>query len=247
MLSASLNRKQQALNDREDDLLDIAERIMEEEGFSGLTMDKLVALCDYSKGTVYNHFNSKEDLLCALCIKGLRLTLSLFEKALAFEGGSRERILAIHFAYRLHTLTHPTLFLCVLTSQTPAVKEKASPQRLALQQELDAQMTQCCDAAFKQAVSQGDLSDAIDIADLVFGSWALSFGCNALMTMASEVDSIQRIDKEETLLNNINLLMDGMGWQPLSSVFDYRCTWQRLASDVFPSEIAALNNGKGNE
>lgn len=242
ILNQTLTKKEQAWSDREDDLLDIAERIMEEEGFSGLTMDKLVALCEYSKGTVYNHFCSKEDLLCALCIKGMRLTLELFEKALAYEGSSRERILAVHFAYRLHTLTHPTLFLCVLTSQTPAVKEKASEHRLELQQELDSEMTHYCDFAFKQAIENQELSGSQQIEDLVFGSWALSFGCNALMTMASEVESIQRIDNETVLLNNINLLMDGMGWLPLSKDYDYQQTWHRLATNVFSAEIAKLNH-----
>lgn len=65
------NTQKKNIVDREQELLLISEKIMAEHGFSKLTMDKLVAACEYSKGTVYNHFNSKENLLLALCVKGI--------------------------------------------------------------------------------------------------------------------------------------------------------------------------------
>lgn len=230
------NKSELAKMEREDELLEIAESIMQKEGFSGLTMDKLVFTCAYSKGTVYNHFNSKEDLLCALCIKSMRLTLALFKKAKTFSGTSREKILAIHYAYRLHALKFPTLFLCVLTSQTPAVREKADPERLALQLSLDTEMTNYCDNMFVLAQKLGDISVEVDINQLTFASWALSFGSNALLTLSNDVQGIQRLDADPALLNNINLLMDGMLWAPLSRDWDYHKSWQRIGLELFKQE-----------
>jgi AcrR family transcriptional regulator len=238
------NKKQQAIEDRGALLLDIAEGIMESEGFSGLTMDKLVAACSFSKGTVYNHFNSKEDLLSALCIKGMRQALVLFEKAADFQGSSREKVLAIHYAYHLYALSHPTLFMCVLTSRTPAIREKASSERILIQEELDRQMTNYCDEAFALGVSLGELpkSSAEQINQLVFAAWSMSFGTNALLSMANQVAGVQRMDATMAVLQNANLMMDGMVWRPLASEKDYVESWQRIGKEIFEKELALLSS-----
>ncbi len=241
MTSQQDSRRAMVWQEREQALLKFAEDIMLVEGFSGLTMDKLVAACPYSKGTVYNHFNSKEDLLCALCIKGMLITLELFKKAAVFEGNSRERILAIHFAYRLHSLAYPTLFLCVLTSQTPAVKEKADPKRLLMQEQLDKELTGYCDKLFELGIEQGDIDSGISVSQLTFSSWALSFGSNALLTMAGSVEGVQRLDQDQALLIGINLLMDGMNWRPLSNEWDYVSSWQRIGCEIFSEEMNELS------
>ena len=237
-------KKQQAIAQREAQLLTIAEGIMETEGFSGLTMDKLVAACSFSKGTVYNHFNSKEDLLSALCIKSMLMALELFKKAAEFNGSSREKMLAIHYAYRLHALSHPTLFLCVLTSRTPAIREKASTARLLKQEQLDKEMTHYCDELFELAMQQGELAQASAAQrnQLVFAAWAMSFGTNVLLSMANQVEGVQRVDATMAVLLNANLLLDGMAWQPLSTEVDYRSSWQRIEEEVFKDEFLRLGN-----
>lgn len=233
LLKKLVNKRQERLLEREQELLKIAESIMASEGFTGLTMDKLVAACDYSKGTVYNHFNSKEDLLCALCIKGMRINLSLFSQASNFAGNSREKLLALHYAYSLHAFTYPTLFMCVLASQTPAIREKADPERLKMQQALDSELTSYCDASFELGIESGDLQTQLNLSQLTFMSWAMSFGSNALLTMASEIEGIQRLDAQTALLQSVNVMMDGIGWKPLSTEWDYQSSWKRIGKEVF--------------
>jgi len=236
------NKRQQAIADREQELLELAEKLMEREGFASLTMDKLVAACSYSKGTVYNHFNSKEDLLCALCIKGMKQKFELSKKAASFEGNTREKCLALHFSQHLHGLKHPTLYFCVLTAKTPAVKEKASPTRLKQQQELETDMTQFCDGMFSEALQQGDLklSLGLGIDSFGFANWSMSFGSSALLMMGKDIEAIKRLNLDLALLHNISFLLDGMGWLPLSSQWDYMQSWQRIADEIFKDELAEL-------
>lgn len=235
-------KRQLKVAERELELLEIAEGIMEREGFSGLTMDRLVALCEYSKGTVYNHFGSKEDLLSALCIKSMKTTLELFQRACEFKGNSREKLLAVHFAYRLHALMHPTLFMSMITAQSPAITEKASSERLAEQGEYGHAITSICDGLHHAAVKSGELSLAVgrSLDGLVFASWAMSFGTNALMTCANAAEGIERVESDTALLANASLLMDGMGWKPLSTEWDYQRTWRRIAEELFAEELESL-------
>lgn len=236
------SKRQQTIADREQELLELAEQLMGTDGFAGLTMDKLVAACSYSKGTVYNHFNSKEDLLCALCNKAMKQKLQLCRKAQEFKGNTRERCLAMHFAHNLHGLAHPTLYFCVITAKTPAVIEKSSAERLKQQLELETELTQFCDDMLGAALEASDikLSPGLGIDGLSFANWAMSFGSSALLMLASSTECIKRVDTDSALLNNVNLLMDGMGWQPLSSQWDYMKSWQRIANEIFNQEMAAL-------
>lgn len=242
-------KRQQAIADREQELLVLAECMIQEQGISNLTMDKLVAASDYSKGTVYNHFSSKEDLFCALCVKCMRLLLSRFSRINLFEGHTREKVLACHYAYRLHVLMNPTLFATTILSQSPAVQEKCSKERLDEYRKLDQQATAFIDELHKEAVNRGELrvSIGVSVNSLVFASWAMSFGTNSLLAVGTNMETIQRLEMDNTLLINTSLLMDGMGWEPLSAEFDYQQTWDRIGREVFADELQELQKVKLNE
>jgi len=237
-----LTKREQNIVNREQELLTVAEAIMAHEGFSGLTMDKLVAACDYSKGTVYNHFSNKEDLFCALCIKSVKMIISLTKRALAFDGTLREKCLAMCFVHRLHSQLHPTLFLCVLLAKTPAVRERASAGRLAMQGELEQEITQLVDELFAKALTNNDIKPNGEgqLENLCFSLWSTCFGANALLISACEAEAVSRLDSDFALLFNINALLDGVGWQPLSQSCDYQDSWQRIGNEVFAVEVAAL-------
>ncbi|GAA0368442.1 TetR/AcrR family transcriptional regulator [Bowmanella denitrificans] len=240
------NKRQQAIAEREQELLCLAEKLMEEHGFSGLTMDKLVAACDYSKGTVYNHFSSKEDLICALCSKCMTLELELFARAITFDGNGRERVLAVCFAYWLHAVLNPTLFYCVLIAKTPAVAERASPARLEGQLALEMQLSDTCNSLFAAAVDSGDLPKptSLPFEAFSFAAWATAFGTNALLQAASTSQLIKGLDAQQALLFNTNLLLDGMQWTPLSSQWNYQGSWQRIGKELFADELRTLQLNK---
>lgn len=237
-----VSRKQKAIADREQELLFIAKKLVEEEGFHNFTMDKLTKASDYSKGTIYNHFSSKEDVITALCTVALRQEMSFFNRAKAFEGNTRERALAFHVAYVMSAKVEPVLFNCVLTAKTPWVMQKASPERLQQQLELEQECTALVDSMFHEALASGDLkiSTSNGIDSLVFANWSVAFGGIALMSSASTCHSITRLRDHNVFLFNINTLLDGLGWQPLSDSFDYQRTWKRVEETIFSEELKML-------
>ncbi|MCA6065330.1 TetR/AcrR family transcriptional regulator [Thalassolituus marinus] len=236
--------KEQKLAERETELLDIAADLIEREGFASFTMDKLVALSGYSKGTIYNHFSSKEDCLAALCIRGIDVIGCLFDKALAFDGRPREKMVALNYAYQLYTQWQPTLSLAVLTARTPAFAEKTSEQRSALMLEKDHAITLKVDEVFRDAIEQGDLDPAINIPVPLMSllCWSQAFGINALTGTAPDLTAVSRLDGVNVQLLSANVLLDGLGFQPLSRDWDYQATWERVGRECFSDEIQLLNN-----
>ena len=128
--SSGLTKKQQAIADREIELIQLAKSLVQEQGFANLTMDKLTAASPYSKGTIYNHFCSKEDVILALCIHSLRSEAIFFERTAKFNGNTREKIIAMHVGYRIYARMEPVLSTCAIVAKTPWVLEKASPKRV---------------------------------------------------------------------------------------------------------------------
>lgn len=242
-LEQKFSKKQQAIADREQELLLIAQQLVEAEGYANLTMDKLTAASPYSKGTIYNHFSSKEDVITALCNAALRHEISLFKKALQFEGNTREIALALHQAYLLSAKLQPILFSCVLTAKSPWVQEKSSPARLTVQQELEKEISQMVDVLLQQAIDANELRPkagaTVDL--MAFANWAISFGSIALLSSASETYSIDRLQGTHPFLFNLNCLLDGMNWLPDSTDWDYSQSWLRIEKEIFANELQQVS------
>ena len=125
---------------REEEMMQAALNIIARDGVSGLTIDKVVTLVPYSKGTVYNTFSCKEDLLTALCNRSVTRLSDIFFRAASFDGNSREKMLAIGIGYMLHSQLNPTEFMMVISAKTPSVTEKSSQKRQEEHQELETQL-----------------------------------------------------------------------------------------------------------
>ncbi|WP_419811465.1 TetR/AcrR family transcriptional regulator [Bacterioplanoides sp.] len=224
-----LTKAEQKRLAREEELLDLAIDILAEQGLNSLTLEKLTARSPYSKGTIYNHFCSKEDCVSALCCRAMSSMLALFALAFRFEGELREQALALHFAHQLYSQINPTLFQVVLVGKAPGVRENTSDKRNAVLDELEERVNNASDSMFRQALEQGKISRPVTVETLTFASWAMSFGSLALAHSAADATAISRLESSSLLLNNISLLLDGMGWQPLSYEWDYNASWQRIA------------------
>ena len=109
-MSITTERKQRELKLREDLILDTAAAMFSEQGYLNLNLDKLAEKVQYSKGTLYQHFETKEDLLLAVAGRSLEQRQILFQRAAGFSGRARERMCAIGIADRIFVYNHPSIF-----------------------------------------------------------------------------------------------------------------------------------------
>jgi AcrR family transcriptional regulator len=92
-------------------ILDVAEAVLAEKGYHDTSMEEIAARAGVAKGTLYQHFPRKEDLVFAL----FERNLALFEQTVAQAAGSAltaraklERIL--HYVYQERRGPHAQLF-----------------------------------------------------------------------------------------------------------------------------------------
>jgi TetR/AcrR family transcriptional regulator, fatty acid metabolism regulator protein len=94
-VARSQSLKERQRGERERLILRAAEELLLERGYHEMSIDDIAARVGISKGTVYLHFASKEDLALALLDQGLRNFHHALEATLASEATPREKLHAI--------------------------------------------------------------------------------------------------------------------------------------------------------
>jgi AcrR family transcriptional regulator len=87
--------KERQRQEREWLILQAAEELLIERGYHETSIDDIAARVGISKGTVYLHFASKEDLVVALVEHGRRQFLAALDGILSTPGTPREKLYAI--------------------------------------------------------------------------------------------------------------------------------------------------------
>jgi AcrR family transcriptional regulator len=85
---------------REALIFDVAERLLLESGDMGMTLDALAVELDLAKGTLYKHFQSKDELYLHLLIRNEQALLDMIREN---QGDFPARLVF----YMLHHLHHP--------------------------------------------------------------------------------------------------------------------------------------------
>ncbi|WP_032881547.1 TetR/AcrR family transcriptional regulator [Acinetobacter sp. WC-323] len=81
-------------------IFQIAEQLLLENGEAGMTLDALAAELDLAKGTLYKHFQSKDELYMLLIIRNERMLLEMIQDT--------EKAFPEHLSFfMLHHLHHP--------------------------------------------------------------------------------------------------------------------------------------------
>jgi AcrR family transcriptional regulator len=231
---ATSARRQREWQQREELILDVARQLLLEGGYLGLNMDRIAEAAEYSKGTIYQHFSCKEEVLSAICTQSLEQMAVLFEQGNRFNGRTRERMMAIGEAYGLFVQRYPHHFQSSQIVQTVSIREKTSAAR---QQRLDACEHRCIaivSGIIRDGLTQGDLvlPAWISPEQFTFGLWALTSGAYAIMAN-KPLESLGIERPYDTLYYNHHIMLDGVGWQPLSHVWDYEQTRARIRKEVF--------------
>ena len=237
-----VTRKQREIAAREQLILDCAAALLAETGYANLSMERVAEAVEYSKGTIYQHFACKEDLLGGLCLRGMGMLSELFTRAAGYDGNSRERMLAVAFSYELFVALHPLEFANMQTLKSAAVREKTSPANCQAMGEMEAGCMGRVAGVVRAAVEAGDLvlPNGMISEEVVFGLWSLQYGAMILRATGIPFHQLGVPDTAEALRRMNTVVLDGLGWRPLSGEFDFAATLENLNNDLFAAESRQL-------
>ncbi len=213
------SRKQQEIDQRQRQILQLAREILIKEGYSGLSMERLATEMQFAKGTLYNHFPNKEEIVVALAIESLDLRRRIFEKASVSMPASRQRMAAIGCACNLYATRYREHFAIEEMIRNGSILEKTSELRQNLVRQCEQRVMAVVAGVVRDAVAAGDLSlpDNMSPEEFVFGFWSLMYGSQVLIGSSPALVEIGVNQPQRTIRFHGWTLMNGYRWKPFIS------------------------------
>lgn len=227
-------RKQRDLRARESLILDHAHHLLEEKGYLGLNLDELANRIEYAKGTIYLHFETKEDLLLGVVVRLCQERAELFRKATRFPGLTRERCSAIGVADLLLKQRQPHAFELMQLVKTASVWEKTSiKRRQAMHQSFLDAMDPAL-ALVREALLIGDIPQRnLQPEQILLGLFAITQGALLFQTDSEQDRQAGHGFADGTLQRLCHAFCDGVGWTPLYADHDYASVEKRIRENYF--------------
>ncbi|MEM0996889.1 MAG: TetR/AcrR family transcriptional regulator [Bacteroidota bacterium] len=112
-------KKRPTAEARKQQIIAAADLVLLDGGIEGFTVDQVIARAQIAKGTVYNHYRNKDEMLAELGIKALQLLLDRFTTATDAENYSSKKIAALCLACYDYYREFPDYFELISYMERP--------------------------------------------------------------------------------------------------------------------------------
>ncbi|MEZ6131427.1 MAG: TetR/AcrR family transcriptional regulator [Planctomycetaceae bacterium] len=239
---STLSPKKQEIRDRELRILELARTMLLNSGYHGLGLDAVAAELGVSRGTIYNHFKCKEEIILALLVETMNKRRDMFRRAAAFRGLPRERLAAIGVAAELFVRLYPDHFRVEQIVKSDSIWDKTTEERRSLVKTCQMQCVGIVAGIVRDGIAQDHLTLPDDMSPeaLVFGLWSMTEGAYSIIGTSDAVTELGIGDPFPAIRQHIHRLLDGFGWTPLSRDLDFTGVAKKVLEQVFAFEFAEL-------
>ena len=236
-----LGGKQREIQERHELFLEIGRSQLLEDGYHGLSIGRIANATGFSKGTVYQRFGCKEELIVELGKRGRKKLLSFLERAAEFRGRPRERMFAIGQTFEYFSRKYPDdmRILSIITAE--AIRERVPEEQRLRMEALDERVFEVMLGIIDDAIAQGDLplTDGSRPETLCLALWALADGYFAAARGSAPLDKVGVSEPLGEISRSGHYLLDGYGWRPLYDEWDYEETSRRIRAEIFDEKTPA--------
>ena len=243
-MSKTWTPKQREIRTREHRILQIARPMVRDGGLQAIRVDAIADQMRLTRGTIYNHFPNREEIILAVAAQGVARRLELFRFAAACATASRDRIAAIGIACEVYAEQLPDDFAVEHLVRHDSVWDRGSVER---REQLAGDERRCMTELGKiidDAERAGDLKTTRhhSSADVLYGLWSLIYGGLSIAQTSPSLSDVGIKDHLAAIRRNCNAILDGVGWLPLYDPVAYR----KLLRSIRPKLVAKATQ-LGNE
>jgi len=232
----SLPRRERERWRRVRDILSAAQRLVLNQGFGTFSMQSLAKETDYSPAALYKYFASKEDVLAALALESKRRRIALIQRIDGFDAQPRERMVA---RGEVFAILYPEFFNIELLHFTECVRDRVSSAPRDQMREFHVIEQEASLRIIQDAVACGDLElpSAIAPEEVAYTLGMLTAGVLGSVGLSVPVADFGINDVVGVFRRSGSVLLDGYGWRPLSTEWDYRKTMRRIYGELFTEVV----------
>lgn len=95
LATPTLSLKERQRQERERLILNVAAGLLAERGYHEMSLDDIAARVGIAKGTIYLHFDRKEDIVFALLQRGMAYFLASLDEILSSDATPAEKVLSV--------------------------------------------------------------------------------------------------------------------------------------------------------
>lgn len=175
--------------------------LFSEKGLNHVTVDQIAEASDVGKGTIYNYFRSKEDIVVAFMVDFERRALARIP-ALLKGSRSLDRALSDFARTQLRWRRPYHAFVRIFLAQMFSHTSEFMPHMVEMQKTIDAPM----EALFRSLQDQGLMRNDVPLSDLVLVFKTVRLGLTALWA----VEGPPFRGTEKVLRRAIQLFCEGL-------------------------------------
>ena len=102
-----ISRKERETNLRQQNIIKAAEKLFLANGYEDTTMNQIATESEFSKGTLYNYFKSKDDLYLAIGTKAYEIIIDYTKYFVESKDPGIDQLKAVGYAYYEFTKNYP--------------------------------------------------------------------------------------------------------------------------------------------
>lgn len=227
-------RKQREFEARERLILDHAGELLARHGYLGLNLDELAERIEYAKGTIYLHFQNKEDLLLGVVVRLSQERARLFRHGARYPGLTRERCAAMGIADLLIKEKRPQAFQLIQLVTTASVWDKTSEKRREELRRSGFDMMEPGISLVREAMLNGDITRKdLSPEKIVLGLFAMSKGAMLIQANPEGFPPGWTEFVNSSIQEVRHAFCDGVGWKPFTSDHDYPTVERSMREEYF--------------
>ena len=132
-----------------------AGQILLSEGVAALSMERLAEELNTAKGTIYNHFPNREELLLAMAVRAIDKRQEMFDAASMSKGKPRERMLAIAVACEIYVRSYPLYFAVEGTVRHASIWDRCTEERREFMRQREQRCVSLVSGIVRSGVANG--------------------------------------------------------------------------------------------
>jgi len=201
------DRKSQELESRDLLILEVARQLLVEGGLQRLSMQAIANHTEYSKGTIYQHYGCKEDVITQLVITSSQKLVNLIESALLSGDSLRHKIALVSTVFFLNAQSQPEVARLVGLVKSADFRVKVSTQFNLKLEENEGIMLQHVHSMF----GHGSGFSEQKILDAAFGWWSMQWGVMDVLANGWDLAQMGYSKPEQCFFRSLHFYLDGLG------------------------------------